>query len=108
MDMHGISDMRYMHRGYAYVKYRQMFSICIDAAYADGEDMRMPRICRYQACGYAKNMQFYCFFQLRSENLQFEITYDNYLDNCKHSNKLPASFEEYVDIKLQDHRDKLD
>ncbi len=39
---------------------------------------------------------------------QFEITYDNYLDNCKHSNKLPASFEEYVDIKLQDHRDKLD
>ncbi|ALE65251.1 hypothetical protein [Salmonella enterica] len=39
---------------------------------------------------------------------QFEITYDNYLDNCKHSNKLPDSFEEYVDIKLQDHRDKLD
>ena len=73
MDMHGISDMRYMHRGYAYVKYRQMFSICIDAAYADGEDMRMPRICRYQACGYAKNMQFYCFFQLRSENLQLRI-----------------------------------
>ena len=74
MDMHGISDMRYMHRGYAYVKYRQMFSICIDAAYADGEDMRMPRICRYQACGYAKNMQFYCFFQLRSENLQSRIS----------------------------------
>ena len=72
--MHGISDMRYMHRGYAYVKYRQMFSICIDAAYADGEDMRMPRICRYQACGYAKNMQFYCFFQLRSENLQSRIS----------------------------------
>lgn len=68
MDMHDISNMRYMHWGYTYVKYRQMFSICIDAAYADGEDMRMPHICRCKAYGYAKNMYFYCFFQLRSEN----------------------------------------
>ncbi|MFL7890125.1 hypothetical protein [Enterobacter pseudoroggenkampii] len=39
---------------------------------------------------------------------QFEITYDSYIDDCKHSQKLPASFEEYVDLKLQDHRNKLD
>lgn len=55
MDMHDISDMRYMHRVCAYVKYRQMFSICIYVVYADGEDMRMPHICRWQAYGYTKH-----------------------------------------------------
>ncbi|MDU3756552.1 MAG: hypothetical protein E7G34_24195 [Klebsiella pneumoniae] len=31
----------------------QMFRICIDVAYADGEYMRIPYLCRCQAYGYA-------------------------------------------------------
>ncbi|HGF0151534.1 TPA: hypothetical protein ACGBUC_005719 [Klebsiella variicola] len=45
-----------MHRVCAYVQYRQMFSICIDSAYADDEYMRMPHICRCQAYGYVTPM----------------------------------------------------
>ena len=39
---------------------------------------------------------------------QFEVTYDSYIDDCKHSEKLPDSFDDYVESKLQEHRDKLD
>lgn len=39
---------------------------------------------------------------------QFEITYNSYVDDCKHSAKLPDSFDDYVESKLQEHRDKLD
>ncbi|AUN65313.1 TPA: hypothetical protein MIU03_27150 [Klebsiella pneumoniae] len=40
----------------AYVQYRQMFGICIDMAYADGEYMRMLYLCRCHAYGYPSHM----------------------------------------------------
>lgn len=49
----------------AYAKYRQMFSICIDVTYADGEDMRMPNLCRCMAYGYVQPILFLLF--LRSD-----------------------------------------
>ncbi|AKZ86803.1 hypothetical protein SS42_21000 [Enterobacter hormaechei subsp. xiangfangensis] len=50
-----------MHRVCAYVQYRQMFGICIYRAYADGEYMRMPYLCRCQAYGYALHILSFHF-----------------------------------------------
>ncbi len=40
--MRVISDVRFMHQVCAYVKYMQMFYICIYATYADASHMDMP------------------------------------------------------------------
>ncbi|MBJ9021033.1 hypothetical protein I5445_24230 [Citrobacter farmeri] len=46
---------------YDYVQYMQMQSICIVIAYADGEDMRMPHLCRCPAYGYVEPMLYSLF-----------------------------------------------